>query len=84
MRLPKLHACSSRAAGCLIVDMTSHEREEYRQRMGHVWLGFSDDQIQRYLSQAGFVDVRIHPLPPAEEAKGPTLFAASGTRRAGL
>jgi len=64
----------------LIVDMTSHDREEYRQRMGHVWLGFSDDQMQRYLTQAGFVDVKVHPLPPASDAKGPTLFAAAGTK----
>ena len=26
----------------LLVDMLPHEREEYQQQMGHVWLGFSD------------------------------------------
>ena len=26
----------------LIVDMAPHEHEEYRQQMGHVWLGFSE------------------------------------------
>jgi ubiquinone/menaquinone biosynthesis C-methylase UbiE/DNA-binding transcriptional ArsR family regulator len=61
----------------LIVDMTSHDREEYRQRMGHVWLGFADDQMTRLLSHAGFSGIRINALPPAAEAKGPTLFAAS-------
>ena len=61
----------------LIIDMTSHDREEYRQRMGHVWLGFSDEQMSRLLAQSGFGDVRITPLPPAAEAKGPTLFAAA-------
>ena len=64
----------------LIVDMTAHERDEYRQRMGHVWLGFSEDQIERYLTHAGFSSVRIHPLPPAADAKGPTLFAASAEK----
>lgn len=64
----------------LIVDMTAHDREEYRQQMGHVWLGFSDDQMQKYLAQAGFGDIRVAPLPPAPEAKGPALFAAMGTR----
>jgi ArsR family transcriptional regulator len=63
----------------LIVDMSSHEREEYRQGMGHVWLGFSDEQMTKHLSQAGFRGVRVQPLPPAEDAKGPTLFAATGT-----
>jgi ArsR family transcriptional regulator len=65
----------------LIVDMTPHEREEYRQRMGHVWLGFSEDQIRKFLTQAGFTDVRVHALPPAEEGKGPALFAASATNK---
>jgi ArsR family transcriptional regulator len=65
----------------LVVDMTPHDREEYRQRMGHVWLGFSDDQMRRLLAQAGFDKVRIHPLPPAADAKGPALFAAIGEKR---
>lgn len=61
----------------LIVDMTPHDREEYRQRMGHVWLGFSEDQMRRLLTQAGFVNITIHALPPADAARGPALFAAS-------
>lgn len=61
----------------LIVDMTPHEREEYRQKMGHVWLGFADDQIAKLLAQAGFTNVRIHALAPEDAAKGPALFAAS-------
>jgi len=64
----------------LIVDMTSHDREEYRQRMGHVWLGFADDQMSRFLTHAGFSGIRINALPPASEAKGPTLFAASAAK----
>jgi ArsR family transcriptional regulator len=64
----------------LIVDMTPHEREEYRQRMGHVWLGFADDQMKKLLSQAGFGDVRIHALPPEDSARGPALFAASAAK----
>ena len=61
----------------LIVDMTPHEREEYRQKMGHVWLGFSDDQTRKLLAHAGFTDIRIHALTPEDAAKGPALFAAS-------
>jgi SAM-dependent methyltransferase len=64
----------------LIVDMTPHEREEYRQRMGHVWLGFADDQLRKLLAQAGFGDVRIHALPPEDAARGPALFAASAAK----
>ena len=64
----------------LLVDMLPHEREEYQQRMGHVWLGFSEGQITRYLLQAGFARPRVHPIPPAPEARGPGLFAATAVR----
>jgi ArsR family transcriptional regulator len=64
----------------LIVDMSSHEHEEYRQQMGHVWLGFSDDQIARWLQQAGLTRILIRALPPIAEARGPALFVASALR----
>jgi ArsR family transcriptional regulator len=64
----------------LIVDMAPHEHEEYRQRMGHVWLGFSEEQVRRLLTQAGFESIRIHPLAPGTDAKGPALFAASAAK----
>src|ERR1019366_1977124 len=38
----------------LLVDMQPHDRDSYRQQMGHVWLGFSDDHIRRILSESGF------------------------------
>lgn len=60
----------------LVVDMVAHEREEYRQRMGHVWLGFDEGQIRRFAGQAGLTGLRVHALPPSETAKGPVLFAA--------
>jgi ArsR family transcriptional regulator len=65
----------------LIVDMAPHDREEYRQRMGHVWLGFGADQMERLLSHAGFERIKIHALPPSADAKGPGLFAASAKAR---
>jgi ubiquinone/menaquinone biosynthesis C-methylase UbiE/DNA-binding transcriptional ArsR family regulator len=60
----------------LVVDMLPHEREEYQQQMGHVWLGFSEKQISRFLAGAGFSDVRVRALPADPDAKGPALFAA--------
>lgn len=60
----------------LIVDMLPHEREEYQQQMGHVWLGFSDKQMSRFLTGAGFGEVRMRALPVDPDAKGPALFAA--------
>ena len=64
----------------LIVDMLPHERQEYQQQMGHVWLGFSDKQISRVVAGAGFLDVRVRPLPVDPDARGPALFAAVATK----
>jgi ArsR family transcriptional regulator len=64
----------------LVVDMLPHDREEYQQQMGHVWLGFSDKQISRFLTGAGFGSVGIRTLPVDPHAKGPALFAAIATR----
>ena len=65
----------------LVVDMLPHEREEYQQQMGHVWLGFSEKQIARFLTGAGFGDVRVRLLPADPDARGPALFAAVATRQ---
>ena len=64
----------------LVVDMLPHDRESYRQQMGHVWLGFGEAQIERLLTAAGFTEVRVVPLPPDRRAKGPALFAAAARR----
>jgi len=65
----------------IIVDMLPHDRESYRQQMGHVWLGFSDDHVRRMLSDAGFAAIRIVALAPDARAKGPGLFVATGQKR---
>ena len=64
----------------IIGDMLPHDRESYRQQMGHVWLGFSADQIGRLLADAGFERTRIVALTPDARAKGPGLFVATGEK----
>ena len=48
--------------------------------MGHVWLGFSEKQMSRFLTGAGFGDVRMRALPADPDARGPALFAAVATK----
>lgn len=60
----------------LLVDMLPHDRAEYRQTMGHVWLGFEAGQLERWGRDAGFTRIRHHALPTAPQSKGPTLFTA--------
>jgi len=64
----------------LVTDLLPHDRETYRQQLGHHWLGFSEPQLTGWLDAAGFTDLRFHALTPAPEAKGPELFVA-GARR---
>jgi ubiquinone/menaquinone biosynthesis C-methylase UbiE/DNA-binding MarR family transcriptional regulator len=73
----------------VLCDMLPHQHEEYKQQMGHVWLGFGEEQVRRLLEAAGFARVRIVPQPIDPDAKGPALFVASGvvvgrTSRSGM
>jgi SAM-dependent methyltransferase len=64
-----------RAGGrLLIADMRSHDREEYRAQMGHVWLGFDERPLRGWLSKAGFGTMRYAALPVDPAAAGPALF----------
>jgi ArsR family transcriptional regulator len=65
----------------LLMDMRRHDRREYQQQMGHVWLGFEPEQLSGWLEGAGFTDVRIHPLPAEPAARGPALLSAVAVRR---
>jgi SAM-dependent methyltransferase/predicted transcriptional regulator len=64
----------------VLCDMLPHDREEYKSQMGHVWLGFGEDQLRRLLVAAGFDGIRIVPLPVDPAAKGPALFVLSAIK----
>ena len=53
----------------IIVDMLPHDRESYRQQMGHVWLGFSDEHVRRMFQEAGFEKVRVVAIPRTREPR---------------
>ena len=74
-------ARTMRSGGRLLVtDMLPHDHEEYRQQMGHVWLGFSEDQMRKLLTAAGFNGIRITALEPDSHARGPAVVTASARR----
>jgi len=64
----------------VIVDMLPHDRDAYKQQMGHVWLGFSEDHVRRIVSESGFDEVTVIPLSPDAKAKGPGLFVATAQK----
>jgi ArsR family transcriptional regulator len=85
--VPDVNAVLSEAARvlrpggrALIVDMEAHGRVEYREQMGHVWLGFERDQLAGWLTDAGFERVKFGRVATGTTARGPSLFAAVGVK----
>jgi len=65
----------------ILVDMRRYEGGPwYGDEMEHVWPGFEPDQIDAWLSRAGFANTRVVPLPADPQASGPLLFLASALR----
>ncbi|MNC92371.1 hypothetical protein D3C83_87800 [compost metagenome] len=60
--------------------MLPHDRVDYQQQMGHVWLGFAEKAMKKLLEGAGFEGVSVSTLPADEAAKGPSLFVASARK----
>ena len=64
----------------MIVEMRPHGRTEYQQTMGHRWLGFEESTVRGWFDAAGLSRARFTPLVPDINAKGPTLFVATGVK----
>jgi ArsR family transcriptional regulator len=66
----------------LVLDMMPHEREELGETMGHLWMGFSAEQMNEWLRPAGFGGIQHISLPVDARAKGPALFATRAIKTA--
>lgn len=64
----------------VVVDMVPHEHTEYRELMGHQWLGFEAAALARWCKEAGLARFVCRPVAPDPEAKGPTLFVMTAER----
>ena len=64
----------------IVLDMRTHAREEYRETMGHLWPGFTKDQMRGWVTAAGLDAYRHIPLAPDPGASGPALFAATARK----
>jgi ArsR family transcriptional regulator len=78
--LGEAHRALKSGGRVLVVDLLPHERIEYRDRMGHVWLGFSEKQVSDWMRDAGFSKVNVIPLAHDSGAKTPELFVATGVK----
>jgi len=62
----------------LVVDMIEHDRDEFRQTMGHVHQGFGQEQLKQMWNDAGFEQSAYRILPGEPDAIGPGLFVSTG------
>jgi len=46
-----------------IVDFMKHEREEFRDEMADLWLGFNPDDLAKWLKKAGLHDIVVKNFP---------------------
>ena len=69
-----------RGGRVVVTDLAPHDRDSYRQQLGHQWLGFPESQVTGWLTDAGFTRVKVQPLPAAPAAKGPGLFVATAQK----
>ncbi len=65
----------------MVMDMLPHDREEYRRTMGHVWLGFGEEELGGWMREAGLEEPRYRTLVPDPAARGPVLFVAVAEKR---
>ena len=62
----------------LIVDLLPHDREDLAAQ-GHIWQGFSEEQITGWLTTAGFTHTRYRPMSSTSD-RTPGLFVATSRR----
>jgi ubiquinone/menaquinone biosynthesis C-methylase UbiE/DNA-binding transcriptional ArsR family regulator len=62
----------------LIVDLLPHDREDLAAQ-GHIWQGFSEEQITSWLSSAGFTHSRYRPMAQTND-RTPGLFVSTARR----
>jgi len=64
----------------IVLDVLTHDRDDFRRQMGQTRMGFSPDELTRDLNAAGFSDIRVRTLAPQPQVKGPALVLATASR----
>jgi SAM-dependent methyltransferase len=63
----------------LVLDLREHDQAWARERLGDVWLGFSDEQLGRLLKESGLIDVTVS-VGSRRVGDPFTVLIASGTK----
>jgi ArsR family transcriptional regulator len=64
----------------VVVDLLRHDREDFRRQLGQLHAGFDASRVRTLLSDASFTDIKVNPLAPEPNVKGPALFLATGKK----
>ncbi len=63
-----------------VLDLVKHRFEEARELYAHVWLGFSEVELQGFLQKAGFADVQTAVVHKEAEAPFFQTVLATGDK----
>ena len=64
----------------VLVDLLLHDRDDFRRQMEQRHPGFEPTALEKMFVASGLEEVRIIPLPPEANVKGPALFLANGRK----
>lgn len=64
----------------LISDLTAFGNEDVSLSSGHIWQGFTEEQLRAWVTEAGLSVARYRVLPADTSAKGPAMFSLVATR----
>lgn len=79
--LQQTHRILKPGGKAVLVDLLTHDRDDFRREMGQQSMGFEPASMERLLTESGFGQVRCLNLPPQPKAKGPALLLATGIKR---
>ncbi len=66
------------AGRAVVVDLLTHDRDDFRRQYGQTWRGFELTQIEQWFSEADLQNATGCSLPPEANVKGPALFLFTG------
>jgi ubiquinone/menaquinone biosynthesis C-methylase UbiE len=74
------HRILRRGGRIVILDLASHSHEEARELYAHVWLGFSEIELQRILTKTGFSKIEISIVSRETQAPNFQTVLATATK----
>ena len=66
----------------VVLDMRAHGHVEYRETMGHLWPGFTEEAMREWVEAVGLETYRHVRLAPDPNASGPMLLVGTAVKPA--